>query len=201
MSDRVTISSQDISDLVSALQGLTVVVTRIARSAELSRASATPLSVAEQEGWEVVEDEYQTSELLAEEVSSSALTLEVSPSSVPTFCYDLAKHRLTGASIGSAPRAERAFFAGRRAKESLRVGSRYLQADNIGLQPAHWICLKSSKISAPRRVTTKRDLTRLTGSSESGVVWEQFPTITELQIFCVGLGIPIPPLVRWKNKA
>lgn len=79
MSDRVTISSQDISDLVSALQELTVVVTRIARSAELSRASATQASFAEQEGWEIVEDEYHTSDLLNKEETTASWTFEASP--------------------------------------------------------------------------------------------------------------------------
>ena len=53
-----------ISDLVNDLQDLTVAVTRIARAAELSRATSNQLSFAEQKGWEIVEDEYQISGLL-----------------------------------------------------------------------------------------------------------------------------------------
>jgi len=201
MSDRITVSPQDISDLVTALQDLTVAVTRIARAAELSRATSNQLSFAEQEGWEIVEDEYQTSELLVAGGKPASGAVESSPVSVPVFCYDLAKHRLTGASIGSAPRAERAFLAGRKAKEALEGHSVYLQAEHIGLQPAHWIVVRSSRSPTPRRVTTKRDLTKLIVAGEPGLIWEQFPTITELQIFCVALCIPIPPLVRWRNRA
>ena len=200
MSDRRTVSSSDIADLVTALQDLTVAVTRIAHSSGTAT-GASAASFAEREGWEIVEEEYLPSNLSVPGGELVYLTSEQVAPTVPVFCYDLAKHRLTGASIGSAQRAERAFFAGRKAKEALQVGSVYRQAENIGLQPAHWIVVSSSRSTTPKRVTTKRDLSKLIVIGEEGLIWEQFASITELQIFCVGLGIAIPPLVRWKNRA
>ena len=110
---------------------------------------------------------------------------------VPQFCYDLAKHRLTGASIGFVARTDRAFQSGRLAKESLRIGASYHQAEAIGLQLAHWIVLKSPSSTSPCRVTTKRGLNKLLGQNKAGpsAVWEALPSITELQTFCVALGI------------
>lgn len=199
MSDRpVQISPQDIADLVAALQDLTVVVTRIAGSASTRPTS----SVRFDEDWEIVEEEYAPGAPSSPHAEVYPVTPGINYTQVPQFCYDLAKHRLTGASIGFQARTERAFFAGREARAALRSGSNYTQAEGIGLQLAHWILLRSSEITSPCRVTTRRELNRLLGTGSSTVaIWESFPSITELQIFCVAVGVPIPPLVRWRNRA
>ena len=31
------------------------------------------------------------------------------------------------------------------------------------------------------------------------VIVERFPSVTELQIFCAGAQVPVPPLVKWKS--
>ena len=200
MSNRqIQVSAQDIADLVAALQGLTVVVTRIANSANQPTTTVRRF----EEDWEIVEEEYAPGAPSSPHSEVYPVTVGTNYTQVPQFCYDLAKHRLTGASIGSVARTDRAFFCGIEAKEALRLGTLYYQEEGIGLQVAHWIILRSSEIKGPCRVTSRRELNRLLGSGRPGpsAVWECFPSITELQIFCVGAGIPIPPLVRWRNRA
>ena len=199
MNEQVQVSAKDITDLVKALQELTLVVTTIAQSSERSRASRA--SLLEEENWEVIEDEYHPGGPTSPGGEVYPLSHIPDVDVIPQFCLDLAKHRLTGASIGYSARAERAFLAGRKAKQALYFGGAYKQEEGVGLQTAHWIIVLSARCSEPRRVTTKRDFNRLVVAGEREVIWEQFPTITELQIFCVGLGCAIPPLVRWKNKA
>ena len=199
MSNRqIQVSSQDIADLVAALQGLTVVVTRIANSANQPTTTVRRF----EEDWEIVEEEYAPGAPSSPFAEVYPVTGGTNYTQVPQFCYDLAKHRLTGASIGSVARTDRAFFCGTEAKEALRLGTPYYQEEGIGLQAAHWIILRSSEIKGPCRVTSRRELNRLLGSGRPGpsAVWECFPSITELQIFCVGAGIPIPPLVRWRSR-
>ena len=193
------VSARDIADLVAAVQELTLVVTRIASSAQ-STSSTTVRAFGED--WEIVEEEYAPGAPNSPHAEVYPVVPGVNYEQVPQFCYDLAKHRLTGASIGFVARTDRAFQSGRLARESLRIGASYHQAEGIGLQLAHWIVLKTPSSTSPCRVTTKRELNRLLGHNKAGpaAVWEAFPSITELQIFCVAVGIPIPPLVRWKRE-
>lgn len=198
-SQRVQVSAQDISDLVKAVQDLTLVVTRIAQSSERSR--TTQRVFEEEDNWEVIEEEYLPGGPAFPEGEVHPVTSIPDVEKIPQFCLDLAKHRLTGASIGYSARAERAFLAGRKAKQALYFGGAYRQEGGIGLQPAHWIVVQSAKCQEIRRVTSKKDFNLLVAPGDNEAIWEQFPSITELQIFCVGLGTPIPPLVRWKSRA
>lgn len=193
MSDqRVQVSAKDISDLVKSVQDLTLVVTRIAQDSERSRSSQR--LVLEEDNWEVIEEEYLPGGPAFPEGEVHPVTRIPDVEVIPQFCLDLAKHRLTGAFIGYSARAERAFLAGRKARQALYFGVTYSQGGGIGLQPAHWIVVQSAKCIEPRRVTSKREFNRLVAPGEKEAIWEQFPSITELQIFCVGLGTPIPPL-------
>ncbi len=166
MSENYTrVPAQDIADLVAAVQELTLVVTRIA-SLPHSTSSTTVRRFDEE--WEIVEEEYAPGAPNSPHAEVYPVVAGVDYEQVPQFCYDLAKHRLTGASIGFVARTDRAFQSGRLAKESLRIGASYHQAEGIGLQLAHWIVLRSPSSTSPCRVTTKKDLNKLLGQNKAG---------------------------------
>ena len=84
-------------------------------------------------------------------------------------------------------RTDRAFRSGRLAKESLRIGASYHQAEGIGLQLAHWIVLRAPSSTSPCRVTTKKDLNKLLGQNKAGPLPFARPSHPFLQIFCVAV--------------
>ena len=149
-------SSQDIADLVAVLQGLTVVVSRLANTANQPTTTARRF----EEDWEIVEEEYAPG--APSSPHSDPVTVGTNYTQVPQFCYDLAKHRLTGASIGSVARTDRAFFCGIEAKEALRLGTPYTTKRRV--LDCNWLIgssLGPLRSKAPCRVTTKRELNRL----------------------------------------
>lgn len=82
----------------------------------------------------------------------------------------------------------------------------YTPADPIRIQDTHYLVLRSWNynprlIKLPCRVRTKSDLALIVGNPPSpGSLVQSFASLTEVQIFCGGANIPVPPLFQWRSQ-
>ena len=114
---------------------------------------------------------------------------------LPEAAKSIAVRKLSGASIGAIPRAERAFRAGFRAKESITDRKEYRSLSPLlDLSVVHHIVLRSNRDS-PFRVTSRADLSKLVVFDQHTIV-ESFPSLTEVQLFCLGADCAVPDVVK-----
>lgn len=66
------------------------------------------------------------------------------------------------------------------------------------MQPglASWLVQKGDGISDFFRTSTRREAVKCL----SGAIIVACFTVTELQIFCAGTQVPVPPLLRWSSE-
>ena len=169
---------------------------RVSREATcLSR----PTALVE-EDWEVVEPGHEVDGSADPVVTAVRSRIaEDGPGPVPRSLEVVARQRLSERGGGPLARARRAWSAGFWARIAVDTCTPYSRADSIGLQSAHWICLAGPELVAPKRTTRKSDLVHLLSGRPREEIWEEFPSFTELSIFCAAASVDVPDLVRWSG--
>lgn len=118
---------------------------------------------------------------------------------LPEAVLHLVKSRLSAKEPGAEFRARRAFEAGIRAAKSLASGEKYVSEDPlVGHADCQWVVLRCSD-RLPFRTQTKSDFRLLTQGSKN-LVAEAFPSLCEVQVFCIGAQCEVPELQKWKKK-
>lgn len=178
-----------------AVRRLNLVVDRLASS--LGGAEEEAVST---EDWEVVEAGHPVESLPGIEKATPATRIvEEGPGQIPQSLVVFAKQRLTSRGGGPLVRARRAWSAGFWARVALDTHTPYSKAPSVDVQSSQWVCLSGCRFGVAKRTTRKIDLTYLLVGSEAEQIWEEFPSFTELSIFCVAAGIDIPELVKWSG--
>ena len=183
-------TDQNIRDLTVAIQHLTLVVGRLTSPSSDSQPTAS-------EEWEVVEDPETP---LPEHFRDQAKTLlqrgpEEGPPPLPVALRQLVERRLTNVSIGAIPRGERAFRAGFWARVSIETQTPYRAESPIPeVKVSQFVCLHCER-GEPFHTHTAFAFNNLC-QSRGAKVSEKFGSLTELHLFCLGAGCPIPELLQ-----
>ena len=164
------------------------------RVVELESKLSTPL----EEGWELVEDSTEGPSL-GFYPPSRYCEVESGPPDIPPILLSVAS-RLSSVEPGSVVRAKRAFACGFWARCALETCTPYTgAATRLPIADTVWIVLRVGN-SFSYRVSTKADLNRLLAIRGQHVpIYQGFPSATEVQIFCAGCNIEVPPLFKWKK--
>ena len=184
-------TDQTIRDLTSAIQNLSLVVDRLTSpSSDLHTESPA-------DEWEVVEaPETPLTEHFREQGQSLSFRgPEEGPPPLPSALRQLAERRLSNVSIGSARRAERAFSAGFWAHIAIDTHTEYICASPVPeVKISQFVCL-ACETGEPFRTHTKFAFDSL-ARARGAKVCEKFGSLTELHLFCLGAGRPIPELLQ-----
>ena len=189
---------EDLRALTQAIQALTLAVEgQPSESSPLAQRPSRPVSTLE--GWQLVEDSAPIAGAPLDFTQKEPVILfEEGPPDTPQFCYDLAKKRLSSAKANAADRARAAYVAGFWARAFWKCHTDYHSDYKPGLQAVHWVLRKGEGFDL-LRVTSQRDCDRLVAEFEDIVFLEKLPSLTELNIFCAGATVPVPPLWRWNG--
>lgn len=208
MSSSFPISSSEVGDLISALNRLSLALENHLASSSAPGSlptSSVPASAQSVESpWILVEEEEELPSGYKDE--RVRRIVEDGPGPVPPALLSLGRSRLTGTDPGSETRVRRAYVAGFLAWAALATNTEYTPADPIGLQDTHFLVLRSWShnprvTKLPCRVRTKSDLALIVGNPPGpGSLVQSFASLTEVQIFCGGANIPVPPLLQWRSQ-
>ena len=187
-----------VEQLTTAISQLSLVVQHLSQPASSSglepavSCAAPPSS----EEWEVVDPPAPvTSGRVFPRRSPPARSEELICPELPEGAKSIALRKLSGASIGAVPRTERAFQAGFRAKRCITDKKEYHSLSPlIDISVVHHVVLRSSRES-PFRVTSRADLSKLIVFDQYTIV-ESFPSLTEVQLFCLGADCAVPDFVK-----
>ena len=169
------------SEVAKALQDLTKAVQALTLVSGAASSSHLPEPPTE---WELIGGEASRSE---------------KPLDLPEAVLHLVKSRLSAKEPGAEERARRAFEAGIRAAAAIASGDRYLCEPPLADHAiGHWVVLRCGDRS-PFRTQTKTDYKLLTQGSKD-LVAEAFPSLCEVQVFCLGAQCEVPELQKWKKK-
>lgn len=185
-----------VEQLTAAISQLSLAVQQLSQPAvpTASDPSATTVS-AQGEVWEVVDPPRSSSSRVFPKRSAPSQSETSLVPALPPAARSIALRNLSGVSIGAVPRAERAFQAGLRAKQCIREGVAYRQLEPlIDIAVAHHVVLRSNR-GDPFRVTSRADLSKLV-VFDSNTLVESFPSLTEVQLFCLGAETSVPELVK-----
>ena len=185
-----------VEQLTAAISQLSLVVHHLSQPASSSHQEPVAACVATHEEWEVVDPPAPVSSgRVFPRRSPPARLEELSCPELPEAAKSIAVRKLSGASIGAIPRAERAFQAGFRARKCIAERKEYRSLSPlIDLSVVHHVVLRSSRDS-PFRVTSRADLRKLIEVDQNTIV-ESFPSLTEVQLFCLGADCAVPDLVK-----
>ncbi len=192
-------AERDIQELRAALQALSIVVDRVLEGTTLAGQTTAPPST--EGAWQILEFQRDPVGFTKAELEQSlALRIvEDGPPPTPATLLQRARFELSGIFEDYKPVVRSAFVAGFWAWTSWKCYVPYERIATEDSSANHWVVLKSEVVEAPRRVSTRADFERLVGSSERYAIWERFETLFEVHCFCIGVGIPVPPLVKWRS--
>lgn len=208
MSSPLPITSAEVRDLISALNRLSISLEShlaVTSSASSQSATAVPdLSSPSDTPWILIEEE----EVLPTGFKDERIrrVVEDGPGPTPQELVSLGKSRLTGTDPGYEARVRRAYVAGFWAWVALATNTDYSPAEPIGIADTQFVVLRSwshdpRTVKLPVRVRTKSDLVQLVGKLPSpGAVVQSFASLTEVQVFCGGANLPVPPLLQWRSQ-
>ena len=183
------VTTEDIQGLVRAIEALNVRVGLLVERVE----AGTRLEAE----WEVIESEVPATYPKGKELQRLSSGIAEEPPEVPPIAFALGR-RLTGADIGADSRVRRAFLAGFFAKIAVETSTNYEEVPALAVSNTQWVVVRGSTLGRPVRVPSKRDLS-LAISGASSPISQGFASATEAFIFCIGCGIPPPPLQKWRN--
>lgn len=168
------------AEVAKALQDLTKAVQALTIASGAASSSQPP----EASGWEVIPPDPVP---------------EPSEAELPEAVIHLAKSRLSSKEPGAVSRTRRAFEAGNRASKSLASGDVYQALEPlIGHADCQWVVLRCGD-KPPFRTQTRSDFRLLTQGCKN-LVAEAFPSLCEVQVFCLGAQCDVPELQKWKKK-
>lgn len=198
MSNRlVLVEESSIQALIRATENLTLAVTTLRREVGEQRDQGEAY-----DHWELVEDAAPLAVISKEESAALFASggVETGPPALPNSLVFLAEQRLSGRGGGSLRRAQRAWRCGFWARIALDTCTEYRREEELDLPSSHWIVLSAPGTTSPKRTGRKIDCLKLLKEAGQGQIWDSFPSLTELQIFCAGAQIDVPPLVKWKSS-
>lgn len=196
MSNRlVLVEEKAIQDLVRATEALSLASSSLRRSVAEQNAEEEAV-----DHWELVEDSAPVT-ILDKETAGKLLFsgLETGPPVLPDSLLFLAKQRLSSRGGGAEFRAHRAWKSGFWARLALDTCTDYRREEELDIPTAHWIVLAAPGNQGAKRTTRKIDCLKLLKEEGQGQVWDCFPSLTELQIFCAAAQVDVPALVRWRS--
>ena len=180
-------------DLTAAVRQLTVATQSLTAALQ---SSGTPGSCDSEFVILIISDSYKIPEL--EEVSAllASRTAEEGPPELPDCLKERAEERLFYISGDPSSRALLAFRLGFWAKFALDTNVPF-ECDTTasGSVISHWVVLKSA-YKVPFRLDNFPDFKRFVPEPNSEIVYQTFQTICEVEIFCAGAKLPVPPLWR-----
>ena len=193
------------SDLAVEVNELRNLVSRLTLNVDLLTLRLAELESQSQhpDTWELIEPE----QFLSGGLQTSTFRAEEGPPPIPPGVLALTSV-LSDIGGGREERARAAFNSGFWAQIALSTATDYQASDNPGLTFNHWIVLRGAGVSSSFRATRKSDLNRLVrrqpalgsaGDSSQPIV-QGFASICELRVFCIGAGILVPPLLRWRSN-
>ena len=148
--------------------------------------------------WEVIEAEAEVGPHLG--LSLRHHGVEDGPPRPTKAILACARSRLSSSAVSVDHRVHRSLSAGHWAWTAVETVTVYCPEGPIkGLQSQHWIVLRGVGLSSPFRTTSKRDVLRLVDLHHSETIVEEFPSLTELEIFCSSARIRVPPLKQWRK--
>ena len=110
-------------------------------------------------------------------------------------------HLLAGTRYGPSVRCRRAFAAGFFANKAVQCNTPYRREDPLpGFKLCHWVVLRCPAFASPVHFTSRVDFGRAIEGGVEDSVFEAFASLTEVEIFCVGAGIPIPRTGVWRSQ-
>ena len=186
------------SDLRAAVLDLTTAVRQLTSATQsLASALETPRlgSCTSDFVISIIKDSYILPEL--EEVSGllSVRGAEEGPPDVPECIYKLSETKLFYISGDTAARAKFAFNLGFWAKVALDTSTPYECDTHFGIVVSHWVVLRSP-FKVPFRLDNLPDFRRFVGEDNKEAIYQTFQTLCEVEIFCCGANLPVPPLWR-----
>ena len=207
MSSPLPVSSTEIGDLIVALNRLSLALESHSSAGSVP-ASSVPLvpdcSDPTDSPWILVEEAESLPKGYRDERVSRIV--EDGPGPTPQALISLGKSRLTGVDPGYELRVRRAYVAGFWAWASLATSTEYSAPDPIGLPDSQFLVLRAwtfnpRLVQLPIRVRTKTELSQLLGPLPApGAIVQGFASLTEVQVFCGGANIPVPPLFQWRAQ-
>ena len=188
--------------LATALSNLAEAIRGVAE--ELGRARESPPPIASEPllpgDWELIEDQSSVPGEPSDYNATLRIAVEDGPPPTPEFCLSLARLKLRSARRNPEERAREAFVAGFWFRVSLLVSCAWPSEYSPLLPPSTWLVRSGTGISDFARTNSRREAERFCEDQEGASIVEKFPSVTELQIFCAGAQLPVPPLVQWKRR-
>lgn len=177
------------------LQALSLRVDRLAEAIDADTAS-----FGQDFEWEVVEGEQEVSPDLA--LNLKFRTVEDGPLPPQVELVRLVESILKSSAVPAKDRLTRALKAGHWAWAAWQTDTSYVPEGSIaGLASNHFVVVRAAGHSEPFRVSSRRELHKFVDLSSSWTIVEEFPSLTEVQIFCSVLQIKVPACRRSRKPA
>lgn len=187
--------------IASAIRYLAEAIRGLATEISRSRQASSSAEVPEEElgEWEVIEEQSSVPGAPSDFNATIRFEAETGPPPIPEFLLALARKKLRSTKASAEDRAAAAFSEGFWCRIGWLCNVELASNYNPVLPPTIWLIQNDQGISNLARTTSRREAERLCASIPGASVVQKFPTVTELQIFCAGAQLPVPPLVRWTS--
>ena len=201
--------TSEIRDLVSAVERLTLAVSRSAQR-ETPAADPQPVASASSQGsWDLVDSTPPPATSAAAEASFEELLSGISYGDYNSFAARFPEcpvelvescRALPGGKYSREYRAKRAWEAGLWTRLCLDNKLAKPRASlPIDLSPSVYIVVRAPGLVSPTRVHNASDLYRITGllGESSSTLCHGFPSQAEARIYCKAIGLAYPDIKRW----
>ena len=187
-----------VSDLTSAVTALTAAVSSLQAAISDPPSSPAPVGCGDSD-WVIgiVADSYEQSGLATASAVLSSCTAEEGPPTAPEETLAAAEELVGSRLPFVRERASEAFRLGFWAKVAIETCTPYEDEPlvSVNSELKHWVCLRSP-YRVPFRVASFPDLKQFVDLSSNQVVVQSFGALYQLEAFCSGAGIPVPP--QWR---
>ena len=179
-----------IESLVAAVNRLTLAFER----AEAATSSSTTVQVPiiSQACWELVEPPAHTPWA----VPTTFTGVEEGPTKIPHSLLVSAASEISSVVGKLEDRVQRAWRSG----SCLVNHTEYEQLESLGsLSDTQWVIIRAPSLSSPvrvRKVSELRALLAVAPRGDFGPIYQGFPSLTEVQVFCAAAGIDTPPVFQ-----
>lgn len=177
------------------LQALSLRVDRLAEAIVTDSASSH-----QEPEWEIVEGEQEVSPDLA--LNLKFRIVEDGPPLPQAELVRLVESTLKSSAVPAKDRLTRALKAGHWAWAAWRTETLYVPEGSLsGLASNHFVVVRALGHSEPFRVSSRRELNKFVDPNSNWTIVEEFPSLTEVQIFCSVLQIKVPECRRFRKPA
>ena len=188
------------SELHSAVLSLTAAVQQLTLATQsLASAISTegpPGTCSSDLAIAIIKDSYYIPEAVEVNRLFGHRTAEEGPPDLPDCLKEKVVNTLFYISGDPGLRGRLAFSLGFWAKVALETHTGFeCDTPTTGSVVCHWVVLRSS-YKVPFRLDNFPDFQRFVGTPTRDIVYQTFQTLCEVEIFCVGAGLPVPPLWR-----